>query len=226
MSEEIEINKDNYPNIEKYLKNLAKQKKRFYNRLIEINKQLAEWRKIYEKISKEWFYLFTNYHDIYPEFDETYSVWIDKNNRIFTKFYRDVGKIASLLTNAECKFLLVAATLEMDWKGKLIFDKKTKINLMVYMGYKKINSVEKILTSLCKKDLLKKIRQGEYVFNDLFFSKQPEPSIQLHKDFINKKRKELQKKLPPEISDQIESYYDTTTYHRKPRPDVNPQYQV
>lgn len=53
LSEEIEIKKENYPNIEKYLKNLAKQKKRFYNRLIEIDKQLAEWRKIYEKINKE-----------------------------------------------------------------------------------------------------------------------------------------------------------------------------
>lgn len=131
-------------------------------------------------------------------FEETCSSGRDKQSRIFTKFYNDLGRMASILTDGECRFLLVAATMEMRWDNTLILNKETKNRLAVYMGRHKINTVEHIVTSLCKKDILKKIKPTIYVFNDLFFSKQPEPKIKAHREFIKAKRKHLQKILPLE----------------------------
>jgi len=48
--EGIKIVKEEYPNLTNYIKNLVKQKKRLYNRLVVIDKQLEEWRKIYDRM--------------------------------------------------------------------------------------------------------------------------------------------------------------------------------
>lgn len=48
--EGIKIVKKEYPNLANYIKNLVKQKKRLYNRLVVIDKQLKEWRKIYGRL--------------------------------------------------------------------------------------------------------------------------------------------------------------------------------
>lgn len=148
--------------------------------------------------------MFQNYHEgyenpkIFEMFEETISAWRDKQSRIFTKFYDDLGKMSSFLTDGECRFILVAATMLMTWNNQLILNNETKKILSVYMGNRKINTIEHIVVSLCKKDVLKRVKRGEYEFNDLFFSKQPEPKIKAHRDFIKEKRKHLQKILPPE----------------------------
>lgn len=46
MREGTEVIKEEYPNIEKYLENLVKQKKKLYNGLETIEKPQNEWRKI------------------------------------------------------------------------------------------------------------------------------------------------------------------------------------
>jgi len=48
--EGIKIVKEEYPNLTNYIKNLVKQKKKLYNRLVVIDNQLEEWRKIYGRL--------------------------------------------------------------------------------------------------------------------------------------------------------------------------------
>lgn len=116
-----------------------------------------------------------------------------KDKNYFFKVYDDIFKIISLPTGAELKLLLVICSF-MSWNNTIVLDTETTNKIMSCLSI--TNTVlEKHTLSLCKKDLLERIKTKTYKVNEALFTKQAEPHIKRQRQERQKKEQELMDRL-------------------------------
>jgi len=117
-----------------------------------------------------------------------------KDKNYFFKVYDDIFKIISLPTGTELKLLLVICSF-MSWNNTIVLDTETTNKIMSCLSIKSDSLIRENIASLCKKDLLKRIKTKTYKVNEALFTKQAEPHIKRQRQERQKKEQELMDRL-------------------------------
>lgn len=129
-----------------------------------------------------------NENDVELEVSVNEQTTEEAGGRTFFKVYDNFINIIKDLSGAELQLFMAICSL-MSWNNSIVLNKSKMMQLNEALNHKGKNTINNLVSSLCKKGFLTRIEPKTYQINEAYVSRQAEPYIK-----ATKKKREVSRR--------------------------------